>query len=145
MHTLELRRSINGTLMTLVKITSSRGEVTYKPPSAKTQQHPTFCLSGKSNGFKAGIGMIRITISVIIFKDAFEYQSGLYARQWPGTVGSQKRATGTQFKNALKMAQVPYTVIITPMMQQTMRIFLVGKTWKYWMMTEALAVTMAAL
>jgi hypothetical protein len=58
-----------------------RGDETYKPPSAKTQQHPIFCLRGKSNGINAGIGIIKITTSVIIFNDAFEYQSGLYARQ----------------------------------------------------------------
>lgn len=129
-----------------VKRTSSSGEMnTYNPPNAKTQKHPTFCLRGKSNGINAGIGIIKITTSVMMFNDALEYQSGLYARQWPGTSVSQKRETGIQFKNALRMTQIPYMAITTAITQQKMRIFLVGKTWKYWMMMEALAVTMAAL
>ena len=84
-----------------------QGWETYKPPSAKTQQQIIFCLRGISTGVMAGIGMIQIITSDVIFNAAVEYQSGLYEMQWPAMVGSQKRATGMQFKNALRITQVP--------------------------------------
>lgn len=90
----------------------------YNPPSAKIEMRATLCFFGSSSAANAGIGIIRIARSVAMCIDALENHSPFELRQVPGTVGSQNRATGTQFRNALRTAHVPYVASKAIMIQQ---------------------------
>jgi len=105
----------------------------------------TFCFFGSSSAAIAGIGITRIARSVAICMDAFENHRPFELRQVPATVGSQNRATGTQFRNALRTAHVPYVASKAIMIQQIWRMRLDGKTRKYCMRMDAFAQSNAAL
>lgn len=68
---------------------------------------PTLCLRGNLNPFNAGMGMIKIAISVRICILALENHNASESRQYPLIEGSQNLATGMQLRNPLITAQVP--------------------------------------
>lgn len=80
---------------------------THNPPNANRIIRAAFCFLGISMAIKAGIGMIRITRSVVICILAFENHSPGLLKQKPGIESSQNLATGMQFRKALITAQVP--------------------------------------
>lgn len=57
--------------------------VTYTPPSAKTIIKPTFCFFGNLSAGNAGIGSVRIAMSVAMFMAAFPNQTGGSGKQYP--------------------------------------------------------------
>lgn len=82
-------------------------ENTHNPPRANISINATFCLLGISIDARAGIGIIKMAMSVVMCMAALEnHNAGLF-KQNPSIVGSQNLATGMQFKNALITAQVP--------------------------------------
>ena len=93
----------------------------------------------------AGMGMVRMTRSVVICILALENQRPGLLKQNPGMESSQNFATGMQFKNALMTAHVPYKPRIVIMIQQMTRMRCVGNTRKYCIRMEALAQRTAAL
>lgn len=125
--------------------TVTMDQKTYKPPTAKIAIRATLCLLGKSRLYKAGIGITRIARSVAICIEALENHRAFELRHDPGIVGSQKRATGMQFKNPLSTAHVPYVTRIPIMVQQMRRMHLDGKTRKYCIRIDAFAQRSAAL
>jgi hypothetical protein len=67
----------------------------------------SLCFLGSSSAARAGIGMMKMARSVAMCIEALENQSPFELRQEPGIVGSQNRATGIQFRNALRTAHEP--------------------------------------
>lgn len=84
-------------------------------------------------------------MSVAMCMLALENHNPGLLKQKPGIVGSQNFATGTQFKNALITAHVPYKAKIDIIIQQTIRMRCVGNTRKYCIRMEAFAQRTAAL
>lgn len=93
--------------MVIGETTNTLARMTYNPPRANIIMRATFCLRGISIAIKAGIGIIRMTRSVVICILALENQRPGLLRQKPGIELSQNFATGTQVRNALITAQVP--------------------------------------
>lgn len=81
--------------------------VTHKPPRANMIIKATFCFRGKSTAIRAGMGMIRIAISVEICILALENHRLVLFKQKPCIESSQNLATGMQLRNALITAHVP--------------------------------------
>jgi hypothetical protein len=116
------------------------GGPTYTPPRAKTIIKPTFCFFGSLRADSAGIGSVRIAMSVAMFMTAFPKQTGCSGKQYLLVmVLSQKYGTGLHMKIALTTLHMPYPTTMAKMIQHVRRIRVATKTRRYCRMMDILA------